>query len=148
MDFAITPCRKSDTPAVVALLTAADLPTQDMDDNLLSGFLVARDEHGELVGAVGLEVHGADGLLRSLVVAPAARGSGLGAELVAAVESAACTHGVRTLFLLTTTAPDFFPRVGYEVGDRSRVPPAIAATTEFATICPSSAVMLSKRLDA
>jgi amino-acid N-acetyltransferase len=147
MTVTIDPCKRHEAPMVVGLLAAAGLPVADVDDSVLAGFLVAHDEAGRVLGAVGLETRGPDGLLRSLVVDPAARGRRLGDDLVAAAEEQARRHGVRTLYLLTTTAADYFPRLGYAVGDRGAAPPAIAATGEFAALCPASAVMLVKALD-
>lgn len=146
MEFTIASCKRHEVPAVVALLAAADLPVDDLDDELLAGFLVARGEAGGLAGVVGLQAYGPDGLLRSLVVAPSARGTGLGERLVAAVEERARRHGVRTLYLLTTTAAEYFLRLGYLAGERSAAPPAISATGEFAALCPASATMLVKDL--
>jgi len=108
---------------------------------------VGRNGEGRVVGAVGLEIHGEDGLLRSLVVDPEVRGGGLGLRLVDALEAAAADRGLTNLYLLTTTAARFFPKLGYAVGLRAEVPAAVAGSREFQALCPDSAVMLRKRLN-
>lgn len=69
-----------DLPAVLALLTEAKLPTEGVAEHLGSFFVY--DQGGRIVATSGLELHGDAALLRSLAVAAAARGSGLGAALL------------------------------------------------------------------
>ena len=99
-----------------------------------------------MIGAIGVEAHGDVGLLRSLVVHPSHRGQGIGKRLTDELESFAKRKGIKTLYLLTTTAGDFFANLGYRVIQRARVPALIAETEEFKTICPVSAVCLFKNL--
>ena len=98
------------------------------------------------VGFGGLEVHGDDALLRSLLTLPPVRGRGVGAAMVAALEFEARLHVCRSLWLITDTAAEFYERLGYARCDRAVVPPAIAATGEFAELCPASAEVLMKKL--
>ncbi len=131
--------------AVVALLEDAGLPTADLlDPARVQLFALMRG--AELLGTVGVELHGAAGLLRSLAVAPPHRGAGHGRALVAHAERWAAAQGVAALYLLTTDAAGFFGRLGYAETARSAVPAAIAATPQFAALCPASAVLLQKRL--
>ena len=97
-------------------------------------------------GLVGLELFGDVALLRSLVVVPAARSSGMGTALVRYAENYARSQGVRTLYLLTTTAEGFFARLGYSHAARDAAPPAIRSTREFAGLCPASSAFMSKQL--
>ena len=141
-DYTIAPAAPADGPAIAALLGAAELPHEDITPHL-GHFLVARDG-GAIVGAVGLEVYAPDGLLRSLVVAPAHRGRGLGDELVRRIEQAAAEWGVERFWLLTTTAEAFFARRGFRVTPRTGAPAKIAATHEFKRLCPSTAICLTR----
>ncbi len=144
-DARIAAAGAADLPDVVRLLDASDLPHRDVTAAMLSHFLLARDG-GQLVGAIGLEPYGRVGLLRSLAVAEAERGRGLGIELTRALERRARELGVKDLYLLTTTAERFFGKLGYRVVQRADVPDAIRATTEFRDICPSSSVCMVKTL--
>ncbi|MES1945562.1 N-acetyltransferase GCN5 [Salinisphaera sp. PC39] len=132
-------------PQVESLLAEAGLPVADLRDNRALTLLGVRDA-GQLVGAVGIEVHGEAGLLRSLAVAPGRRGAGLGRELVSGAETWAVTHGVETLYLLTETAAEYFAGLDYEAVPRSGAPAAIAATRQFSDLCPASAAFMRKRL--
>lgn len=140
---AVREARPADGPALLGLLREAGLPTADLAG--LDDFLVALD--GErVIGGVGVEAYGADGLLRSLVVAPEVRGCGVGARLAAAAERLARERGLRTLTLLTTTAAPLFESRGYAPLDRAEAPEAVRRSSEFRETCPSSAACLGKTL--
>lgn len=132
-------------PAVLALLRASALPTADLADADRERFVVAR-RGGGVVGCVAVEPYGDAGLLRSLAVAPEARGTGLGRRLVAAAEDAARAAGLQELVLLTTTAAPFFASLGWAPVDRADVSEALRASSEFAGLCPASAACLGKAL--
>lgn len=135
----------SELDAIAGLLRAADLPVEDLSVSMLDAFVVATE--GEVcVGVVGLEVHDSHALLRSLTVERRHRSRGLGARLVCAIEAEARRRGVAALYLLTMTAASFFERMGYTAHDRASVPPAIAASTEFSSLCPDTAVCLWRNL--
>lgn len=135
---AIDPAAAADRAAIAALLREAGLPHEDFAPHL-AHFLVARGTDGAIAGAIGAEVCGREALLRSLVVAPAWRGQGLGGRLLAALEQAAAAWGVERWWLLTLTAEKFFAARGFRAVPRAGVPPAIAATGEFAGLCPAVA---------
>jgi len=133
-----------DLRVVERLLDDAGLPTTDCRADDVTLYLATRED--EVVGAGGLERHGDAGLLRSVVVAPDRRGEGHGAAVVDGLETRAREAGAETLFLLTTTAADFFAARGYERTDHEVVPEPIAATAEFSELCPDAATCLRKRL--
>jgi amino-acid N-acetyltransferase len=123
-----------------------DLPTSDVREKPECFYLAKND--GERVGVGGLEDHGDVGLLRSVVVEEAARGQGYGTAICDALEAQAREQGIETLYLLTTTVPEFFAARGYERVDRESVPPPIAETPQFASLCPSSATCMRLSLPA
>jgi amino-acid N-acetyltransferase len=128
-----------------ALLDDARLPTRDLAPSSVDGFLVATDAQ-EVIGAVALERYGNVGLLRSLVVTPRRKGEGLGKAMVHALEQRARAEGIESLVLLTETAKDFFAALGYRVGQRAAASVAVQASSEFAYVCPASAVYMEKPL--
>ena len=136
----------ADLSSIRALLDEARLPHTDIVDGSGARFWILR-AGGRTIGAVGLETYGSSGLLRSLVVAPEARGSGLGGRLVDALEDAARSSGVRRLVLLTQTAETFFSHRGYAVIDRADAPAELRDSTEFRSLCPASATCMSKHLE-
>lgn len=134
-----------DFPAIISLLAACHLPTDDLNVAGINNFLVAISGN-TLVGVCGLEVFGTAGLPRSLAVEPEWRGRGIGERLVAENERRARDAGVGVLYLLTTTAETYLQRLGYENVLRDTVPEAIAAHAQFRGLCPASAKCLGKRL--
>lgn len=135
-----------DLPALVGLLEGCGLPADDLAPASLAHFELAVDEAERIVGVAGFDRASADALLRSLAVAPDWRGRGLGEQLVARREAAAQAAGVNRLFLLTTSAADYFLRLGYHEVPRADVPAEIAAHAQFRSLCPASARCLSRRL--
>ena len=141
----LRPAQREEFDAIARLLTAAELPAEDLDVAMLEAFVVAT-EGGELVGVAGLEVYGSNALLRSLAVDAEQRSRGLGARLVDAIEAEARARAVTALYLLTTTAGRFFEQLGYTAHDRAAVPDSIAATAEFSSLCPDTAHCLCRDL--
>jgi amino-acid N-acetyltransferase len=142
--FLIEPQRSHDRPRVRDLLQRCGLPTDDLDTSPVD-FLVMR-EAGQVVGTVGLENADGVGLLRSLAVLPSLHGQGRGGALVAAAERLAEQRGIDDLYLLTTTVPGFFALHDYLRVHRASVPLALSASAQFASLCPSTAVCMHKRL--
>jgi amino-acid N-acetyltransferase len=129
----------------VALLQAQDLPVSDITDEHLEHFFFVGPD-GSPAGLVGLEIYGADALLRSLVVGESAKSKGLGSALVKHAEQYAASKSVRSIYLLTITAEAFFTRLGYERINRSQAPSSIERTLEFASLCPASSAFMVKSL--
>lgn len=75
------------------------------------------------------------------VMASHARGQAMGPRLLAAAESQASEAGVRTLYLLTTSAAPFFASRGYVTLARDAAPEGIRGRAQFAWLCPASAFM-------
>jgi amino-acid N-acetyltransferase len=137
---------KPNEAAVKQLLSESGLPIEDITDQHLQHFFGC-GSGSELEGLVGLELYGDVALLRSLAVAAAQRGAGWGSALVAYAERHAQDHGVKFLYLLTTTAESFFLRRGYARLAREEAPEAIQNTSEFAGICPVSSAFMVKHLN-
>jgi amino-acid N-acetyltransferase len=134
----------ADLPAVSALLDHAGLPTADLSPSHLQMWLV--EAKSALVGVIALERFGSEALLRSLAVVAEYRKLGVGRRLVARLEDDARANGVRQLVLLTETAEGFFRSLGYSVVDRSSVGEAPKQSAEFRSLCPVSAICMSKML--
>jgi amino-acid N-acetyltransferase len=140
----VRPAKPDDYAAVAGLLAGAGLPTAGLSPSLTDFVVAAAGD--SLVGAVGLEVYGAAALLRSAVVADQARGRGVGAALLDRLLEHARARGVRQVYLLTTTAEDWFPRFGFTRIARQAVPAALHASAEFRGACPDSATVMQATL--
>ena len=140
----IEPARRDDLPGAITLLETLGLPPDGLADHVGS-LLVARQE-GTLAGTAALEIYGDAALLRSVAIATPFQRRGLGLELTEAALRLARSRGIEEVFLLTTTAERFFPRVGFEVVSRADVPAAVQQSVEFTSACPASATVMRKRL--
>jgi amino-acid N-acetyltransferase len=134
----------TDLAQVERLLDASDLPTDGVRDNF-SNFIVA-DDQSTIAGAIGFEKYGSAALLRSAVVAPDYRGSGLGRRLVEQLLKQAEAVGVVEIYLLTTTAEEYFPRFGFTHTTRAAVPDAVRTSVEFRGACPDTAAVMMRRI--
>lgn len=132
----------SDLPAVEALLVTNGLPIDGVRENF-SSFIVAEDG-SSIVGAIGLECFESAGLLRSAVVSIDQRGSGIGRRLVERIIARAEEAGIDELYLLTTTAENYFPRFGFNRTARSAVPEAVRTSAEFRGACPDTAIVMER----
>jgi protein-tyrosine-phosphatase/N-acetylglutamate synthase-like GNAT family acetyltransferase len=140
-DITIEPAKAEDKATVRSLLLGAALPIEGLEVGFPAGYAVAR-RRGAAVGCAGLERYGNDALLRSVAVSADARGSGVGIALVRDRLSAAKAASLGAVYLLTTTAPEFFRALGFEPCDRNAVPVAVQGSAEFSSICPSSATCM------
>lgn len=138
-------CQDADLTAVLAILNGAGLPTADLTSAKALCFWVLEAEESP-IGVVGMEPFGASALLRSLVIAADFRRRGMGQQLVARLERQAQADGIEQLVLLTETAERFFRALGYQVIDRRHVPKEMKQSAEFRSLCPASAVCMSKMI--
>jgi amino-acid N-acetyltransferase len=139
---ALRPAVPADFPDVLALLRRVNLPTDGLAGDL-PDFIVA-EAKGRLVGVVGLEIYGDSALLRSAAVEEGWRGGGVGRALIEGIIERAGNQGVRNLFLLTTTAEQYFPKFGFAPVERSSAAQSIRASREFQGACPDTAVLMRK----
>ncbi len=140
----IEPAVARDGPAVLALLTENKLPTDGLIDHLRTT-MVARND-GSIVGCAALEVYAEGALLRSVAIAPAMQRRGLGHALTTTALQLARDLQLPAVYLLTTTAEQFFPEFGFERIERNAVPASVQASIEFISACPSSATVMRKML--
>lgn len=143
--YRIEKAKRDELPLLKKILSACRLPAQDLTEGHLEHFFLLRNR-SEALGSVGLEIHGDCGLLRSLAVDEAHRGGGLGERLVRRIESHAGEQGIGEIYLLTTTAEDFFRGLGYAEVTRGEVPDPILQCKQFSGICPATAPALKKSI--
>lgn len=130
----------ADAEAILALLSESDLPADGVIEGI-SSFFVA-DLRGLVIGTAGLETHGHDGLLRSVVVREGMRGRGIGHRLASRVIGAARSTNLRNLYLLTISADGYFSSYGFVRVDRESVAREIQNSVEFRDACPATATAM------
>ncbi len=148
--IALRGARARDYAEILALLVEAGLPADDLRPECVDWFVkaVTTPPAARVVGAGAVQPLGGDGLLRSVVVTGALRGHGLGARIVQALEANAIAQGLAALYLLTADAPGFFESLGYRRIARADAPAAVRASAQFASICPASAVCMTRAFGA
>jgi amino-acid N-acetyltransferase len=137
------PARPHDLRGALDLLGRSELTQQDVSEGW-GHYFVVREDDGRVVGVAGLELHGQDGLLRSVAVDADYRGQGLAAALIEAVFQRAARVGLREVYLLTTSSRDYFARRGFVDCARDAAPEAIRGSWEFRSGCPSSAALMKR----
>jgi len=139
MNVHIERASNADGSSILQLLRDAALPVDGLVEHLSTAF-VAR-EGAAILGCAALEVYREGALLRSVVVAPVARGRGLGQRLTEAAVALATSLGTPAVYLLTTTADSYFPMFGFVRITREQVPASVQQSIEFRFACPASAVV-------
>lgn len=132
-------------PGLIAALKDANLAVDDLGEPNRT-FFVYRSLAGAVLGYGGFELYGPDVFLRSVVVTLEGRGKGIGRNLVPLLLYRAYRQGARTAWLLTTTAADFFEKIKFKRRSREEAPAAILDTRQAKSLCPASAVLLSKTI--
>ncbi len=127
----------------ISLLQAQQLPTADINEDTML-YLLWNEER--VVGTAGIDIFDDCALLRSVSVVKEEQGKGFGRIINEEMEKFAKESGINCLYLLTTTAKDFFDKQGYCAIGREEAPVAVKETAEFTSLCPSSAVVMKKRL--
>ena len=135
-----------DLAGVEELLTRSGLPLDGVREALPT-FVVAQ-AGDQIIGVAGLEVCCDNALLRSVAVADPWRSHGVGRALVTRVIADAEARGIPALYLLTTTADQFFPRFGFERIERTAVPRTVQSSVEFTSACPSSATVMRRPMES
>ena len=135
----------ADGPSILQLVLDAGLPIDGLVEHLNDAF-VARDG-AAIVGCSALETYADGALLRSVVVAPIARGLGVGQRLTEAAVTWAQSVGMPAVYLLTTSAESYFPKFGFVPVTREHVPASVKESIEFRSACPASAIVMWKPLN-
>jgi len=134
-----------DGPSILQLLRDAGLPIDGLVEHLNTAF-VARDG-AAVVGCSAVETYADGALLRSMVVASAAQGRGVGKRLTEAAVSLAQSVRMPAVYLLTTSAESYFGKLGFTVVTRDQVPASVKESIEFRSACPAIAIAMWKLLN-
>ncbi len=138
--------REGDREIVRSLLEEAKLPTDILESGRGELWLF---REGAATAAGGFEFYGEDALLRSVVVDPAHRGTGLGGRLVEQLLTIAAERSITRVWLLTETAERFFAGRGFSKVERSAISnKKLLASPEFTHVCSTTAVCMVHDLAA
>jgi amino-acid N-acetyltransferase len=134
---------KQDSLQMAILLRDNGLPDVGID-TWFANFSVAVDQNGSLVGLAGFELYGESCLLRSVAVDKRFRGRGHGQTLVKAALENARIKGVKTAYLLTENADQYFKKLGFEVVNREVIDEDVKRSPEFTELCDETAIAMCK----
>lgn len=140
-DVLIRQAEPHDVHAVRQLLLSHRLPLEGADRHFAE-FAVAVDG-STVIGCAGAELYGASALLRSVAVTPAWQRMGVGRQLVRHLLNGVRRRNVRTVYLLTTTASDYFAALGFRTVDRADAPLPLKASSQFHSACPADAALMA-----
>ncbi len=140
VDLTLEPLPGDGLDDLASTLREAELPHADLGG--VSKRFFCASVAGEIVGYVGLEISGPDALLRSAVIFMNARHRGRGQAMIERLLAVAAKHGIERVWLLTTSAPGFFAKLGFVDVNRATVPGVIAASEEFAATRASAVCMV------
>ncbi|MFX0062454.1 MAG: arsenic resistance N-acetyltransferase ArsN2 [Candidatus Hermodarchaeota archaeon] len=126
------------------VLNSLQLPLDGVKDQFENFLLLLLNQ--ELIGLIGLEIHGSIGLLRSLAVKTEYQGNKLGSLLTDRIIEKCKKLGIQSIYLLTETAKEFFLKKGFTVLKRDEAPLILHQAKEFAYACPESATLMKKTL--
>lgn len=135
---------KNDLKEIEKFLKEAELPVNDIYSSPVNFFGIKESQKMVAVGA--LEIYHPYAIVRSVAVSPKLQKNGVGSKMVDFLEEKAKELKIAELFLLTTTAEEFFSKKGYANKLRSSCPEKILNSEEYRNLCPDSAISLSKKL--
>jgi amino-acid N-acetyltransferase len=139
----IVPASQNSFTAAIDLLKKNNLPTEDINPGTQ---LFVIEDNDSVIGTVAVEYDFNVALLRSLSVAKEKRNSGIGETLVEFIEGYVQKQGVLCIYLLTTTAENFFLKRGYKKIDRKEAPEFIKNTKEYSILCSASSSLMKKEV--
>lgn len=146
MDYKIRKATGSDLREILELLKRVGLPIAGVDNNI-SDFLVGTSKTNELLAVIGMEIAGANGLLRSLACDPNFCKQGIAAELVAAAVTAAREQGIKNLYLMTQSAEKYMRKFGFKTIERQDIPEDLLKHSELNSACPACSTCMGLTLE-
>jgi amino-acid N-acetyltransferase len=134
--ISLRPAAAADLLTVHNLLEHVGLPVEGVEDQFGHAYVLAYVDGPAgcevVIGVAGVETYGRFGLLRSVAVAPPWRGRSVGEMLIRNRIDWARARRLDALYLLTTTAAGYFPKLGFTSVPRREVPAELRASTPTA----------------
>jgi len=123
------PVTSAELRELTAFLTTADLTLSDLNAPTVRLWIL-RANDGTIQGTTGFELSddGTHALVRSVAVAPAARGAGLGLRLARFALDAAAESGAERAWLFSRRSGPFWQKLGFEPADLTALAAALGST--------------------
>ncbi|OIJ11759.1 hypothetical protein BKP37_15050 [Anaerobacillus alkalilacustris] len=131
MGIVIRIATEKDLLPIQHLLAKASLSKRGIEQNI-DNFLVVEDPNKKIIGTVGIEPIGKDGLLRSLVLTSENWNAKIGLNFIELAVSYGKQKGYENLYLLTNSSLPFFEYIGFEILDEDKIPVHLKQSEHFA----------------
>ena len=135
-----------DIEDIMKLLESIDEPTDDIDPDFTTFFIVRDIEKTKIIGCVGLELFTGTALLRSFAIDQAYHGNDLGPRLIKKLLDEAFNYGSETVYVCAKNTPSFFWDQGFNGIDLDDLPGEIRDSKLFSKDCPHVAAFVKKRV--
>lgn len=130
MGIVIRIATEKDLLPIQHLLAKANISEQGIEKNW-DHFLVAEDSTKKLIGTVGIEPLGKDGLIRSLVMTSENWNAKIGLDFIELAVAFGKQKGFETLFLMTNSSLPFFEYIGFQILEESEIPDHVKQSDHF-----------------
>jgi amino-acid N-acetyltransferase len=138
-----------DRPPIKAFLSGHGLPTKGVGlKKHIGSYLLAQDADGRIVALGGISIHRDGALLRALAVHHRWRSINLAKLLVDQLGALAQQHGAADLYVVTSTAPGYFKKLGFVETVPSSVPDDVRSAKVFSAAALAHAVVLYRAIPA
>ncbi|OIJ21804.1 hypothetical protein BKP45_03655 [Anaerobacillus alkalidiazotrophicus] len=131
MGIVIRIATEKDLLPIQHLLAKASLSKRGLEQNI-DNFLVVEDPNKKIIGTVGIEPIGKDGLLRSLVLTSENWNAKIGLNFIELAVSYGKQKGYENLYLLTNSSLPFFEYIGFKILAEDKIPDHLKQSEHFA----------------
>ncbi len=131
MGIVIRIATEKDLLPIQHLLAKANLSERGIEQNI-DNFLVVEDPEKKVIGTVGIEPIGNDGLLRSLVMLSESWNAKVGLDFIELAVAYGKQKGYEKLYLLTNSSLPFFEYIGFRILEENQIPDHLKASEHFA----------------
>ena len=130
MGIVIRVANEKDLLPIQKLLARASLSKRGIEQNI-DNFLVVESPEKKIIGTVGIEPVGKDGLLRSLVLSSEKWNAKVGLNFIELAVAYGKQKGYENLYLLTNSSLPFFEYIGFKILEEKEIPPHLKASEHF-----------------
>jgi N-acetylglutamate synthase-like GNAT family acetyltransferase len=130
MGIVVRKAKEQDMLQVQRLVAKAGLREEGIEQYIKS-FLVVEDEDQQLIGTVGVEQYGTEGLLRSLVLDSPIWTAKLSLEFLQLTLQYAEDQKMETIYLCAKGTNALFHQLGFREVDKEDVPESIKSSPHF-----------------
>ncbi|WP_078556160.1 GNAT family N-acetyltransferase [Bacillus alkalicellulosilyticus] len=146
MSMVVRIAEEKDLLPIQRLVAKAGLEEKGIEHQI-NDFLVIEDSNQQIVGTVGIERLGEDGLLRSLVIRSENLDAKVSLEFLEVTLAFAKRQKVKNLYLLTKSALPIFEYLGFEEIPGESIPAHIENSQHFSQYVKGVTKVMATKLE-